>query len=162
VAQALAPHGGAGQNAARVRVLLQSDLPAVMPIENRCYDFPWTEGIFRDCFQSGHTGLALELADQLVGYGVLSAAAGEAHVLNVVIDTPFRGQGFGKRLVRRLLDQARWHRVGRVFLEVRRSNLGAIALYQSVGFESIGVRVGYYPARQSREDAIVMALTLSE
>lgn len=151
---------GLSIGSARVRVLKELDLADVMRIENAIYEFPWTEAIFRDCFKSGYTGLAIERDAQLLGYGMLSAAAGEAHILNVAIDLNARGQGLGKHLVRRLLDQARWHRVERVFLEVRRSNELARKLYFSLGFNEIGERKGYYPAKKGREDAIVMALEL--
>ncbi len=163
---------------ARVRVLTLQDLPAILPLENAAYDFPWTEAVFRDCFQAGYTGLALEsslanTADmprdsnapdncggRFLGYGMLSTAAGEAHILNVVIDPASRGLGLGKQLVQRLLDQARWHRVTRVILEVRESNAAARALYARLNFKEIGLRKAYYPGRQTREDAIVMALEL--
>jgi [ribosomal protein S18]-alanine N-acetyltransferase len=142
------------------RVLQLSDLTAIMRIENEAYEFPWTEAIFKDCFKSGYTGLALEHQSHLIGYGVLSAAAGEAHILNVAIDPKMRGCGLGKRLVTRLIDQARWHRTERIFLEVRRSNETARKLYYKLGFNEIGERIGYYPGRKNREDAIVMALEL--
>jgi [ribosomal protein S18]-alanine N-acetyltransferase len=145
----------------RVRVLQLNDLSKIMPLELAAYEFPWTESIFRDCFKSGYTGLALETeTGQLAGYGVLSAAAGEAHILNVVIDSQWRGHGLGKKLVKRLIDQARWHRAERVFLEVRESNVAARKLYFSLGFNEIGARSGYYPARKGREDAVVMAIEL--
>jgi [ribosomal protein S18]-alanine N-acetyltransferase len=145
---------------ARVRVLTWQDLPLVVPLENAAYDFPWTEAIFRDCFQAGYTGLALECGEEFLGYGMLCAAAGEAHILNVVIAPAARGLGLGKKLVQRLLDQARWHRVDRVLLEVRESNVAARSLYAKLKFQEVGRRKAYYPGRQMREDAIVMALTL--
>jgi [ribosomal protein S18]-alanine N-acetyltransferase len=144
--------------AARVRLLHVEDLTQIMPLENAAYEFPWSEKIFKDCFKSGYTGLVLEIeSGVLAGYGVLSAAAREAHILNVVVGNQWRGHGFGKQLVKRLIDQARWHRAERVFLEVRESNHVARKLYFSLGFNEIGQRSGYYPARKGREDAIVMA-----
>lgn len=145
---------------ARVRVLTVVDLPRMLPLENAAYDFPWSEAIFRDCFAANYTGLAIEHEGALLGYGVLSVAAGEAHILNVVISSTQRGLGLGKKLVRRLIDQARWHRVERVFLEVRASNAVARSLYKSLGFLEIGERKAYYPGRQMREDAVVMFLQL--
>jgi ribosomal-protein-alanine N-acetyltransferase len=59
-----------------------------------------------------------------------------------------------------MIDLARWHMADRVFLEVRPSNPNAIALYASEGFVRIGQRPRYYPAKDGREDAIVMALEL--
>ena len=143
---------------ARVRVLKLTDLPRILPIENAAYDFPWSEGVFRDCFNSNYTGLAIECGDEFLGYGMLSVAAGEAHVLNVVVDSSQRGLGLGKKLVKRLIDQARWHRVERVFLEVRESNTIARNLYAGLGFLEIGLRKAYYPGRQERENAVVMSL----
>ena len=59
-----------------------------------------------------------------------------------------------------MLDLARWHGARQVFLEVRPSNPGAIALYRAEGFNEIGLRPNYYPAAKGREDAIVMAIEL--
>lgn len=145
---------------ARVRVLTVVDLPRILPLETAAYDFPWSEAIFRDCFAANYTGLAIEYDGALLGYGVLSVAADEAHILNVVISSAQRGLGLGKKLVRRLIDQARWHRVEQVFLEVRASNAVARRLYKSLGFLEIGERKGYYPGCQTREDAVVMSLKL--
>ena len=136
------------------------DLPAVVALERVSYDFPWTEGIFSDCLRAGHPCWALWVDGQLSGYGILSVAAGEAHVLNICIDPARRGEGLGRHLLRRLLDIARWNGAARVFLEVRPSNPLAKALYESIGFNEIGRRPRYYPARDGREDAIVMALEL--
>lgn len=138
----------------------QADIDAVAAIENRAYVFPWTPGIFRDCLRAGHQCWVLEAGTQLLGYGVLSAAAGEAHILNICIAPEYQGRGHGRRLLRRLIDLARWHKAQQVFLEVRPSNPAAIALYRDEGFNEIGQRPNYYPAAKGREDAIVMALEL--
>ena len=96
----------------------------------------------------------------IAGYGILSVAAGEAHVLNVCIAAAHRGLGYGRRMMRRLIDLARWYGAERIFLEVRPSNPVAKDLYDSLGFTEIGRRPSYYPARGGREDAIVMALDM--
>ena len=70
--------------------------------------------------------------------------------------------GLGRRLLMRLLDVIRWSGAERVFLEVRPSNPVAQKLYASIGFTEIGRRPRYYPARDGREDAIVMELVLRE
>ncbi|HQZ30313.1 MAG TPA: ribosomal protein S18-alanine N-acetyltransferase [Arenimonas sp.] len=144
----------------QVRPMKQADIDAVAAIENRAYVFPWTPGIFRDCLRAGHQCWVLEAGTQLLGYGVLSAAAGEAHILNICIAPEYQGRGHGRRLLRRLIDLARWHKAQQVFLEVRPSNPAAIALYRDEGFNEIGQRPNYYPAAKGREDAIVMALEL--
>lgn len=146
----------------QVRPMREEDLPAVLAIELRAYPYPWTEGIFRDCIKAGYSLWVLDSHDGLIGYGVLSAAGGEAHILNLCVDPLRQGQGHGRRLLTRLLDLARWHRVERVFLEVRPSNTHAIALYHRSGFCEIGQRPNYYPARWGREDAVVMAREMLE
>lgn len=143
-----------------VRAMRREDLDAVAAIEQASYEFPWSPGIFRDCLQAGHNCWIIAHDGVIAGYGILSVAAGEAHVLNVCIDDAHRGLGYGRRMMRRLLDLARWYGAERVFLEVRPSNPVAHALYESLGFGEIGRRPGYYPARGGREDAIVMALDM--
>ncbi|TAL74053.1 MAG: ribosomal-protein-alanine N-acetyltransferase [Rhodanobacter sp.] len=140
-----------------VRLMHADDLDEVIAIEQASYEFPWTRGIFADCLRVGHPCWVLCVDDLIAGYGILSVGAGEAHVLNICIAPGWRGNGLGRHLLGRLLDVARWSGAERVFLEVRPSNPHAKALYDSVGFREIGRRPHYYPARDGREDAIVMA-----
>ncbi|HDS1137260.1 TPA: ribosomal protein S18-alanine N-acetyltransferase [Stenotrophomonas maltophilia] len=143
-----------------LRALRESDLNAVMAIELRGYPFPWTRGIFIDCLRAGYPGLAMERDGLLIGYGVLSIAADEAHVLNICIDPLAQSRGLGRQLLRALVQLAGDRGAQRVFLEVRPSNTPALALYHSEGFNEIGRRPRYYPAAQGREDAVVMAIEL--
>jgi ribosomal-protein-alanine N-acetyltransferase len=143
-----------------LRPMRAEDVVEVARIEAAAYEFPWTEGIFRDCLRAGYGCWVLARDAELLGYGVLSVAAGEAHVLNVCIAPHQQGEGHGRRLMRRLIDLARWHQAMRIFLEVRPSNPRAIGLYHDLGFNEIGRRPNYYPARGGREDALVMALEL--
>ena len=131
-----------------------------MRVELSAYEFSWTMGIFRECLLAGHGCWVMEMSGRIIGHGVLSSGAGEAHILNVCVAPQHQGQGHGRYLIGRLIDLARWHRAERVFLEVRPSNPGAIHLYDSMGFNEIGRRPRYYPAHKGREDAIVMALEL--
>ncbi|HET7359011.1 MAG TPA: ribosomal protein S18-alanine N-acetyltransferase [Rhodanobacteraceae bacterium] len=143
-----------------VRAMQRDDLAQVTAIEASAYEFPWAPGIFRDCLQAGHGCWVLAGEAGVIGYGILSAAAGEAHVLNLCVAPAHQGHGHGRRLLRRLLDTARWHGAERVFLEVRPSNRAAQALYEHSGFNEIARRPNYYPTQRGREDAIVMALEL--
>ncbi len=147
-------------SAPRVRAMQENDLDRVAEIEAEAYPYPWTLGIFRDCLRAGYGCWVLERDGLLLGYGVLSAGAGEAHVLNVCVSPQFQGEGHGRHLMRRLIDLARWQRADRLYLEVRPSNHRAIALYESLGFRHIGRRPKYYPAPDGREDALVMARDL--
>ena len=143
-----------------LRAMQATDLERVFEIEQRAYEFPWTLGIFHDCLRAGYGCWVMVENERVLGYGILSAAAGEAHILNVCVAPEAQGRGHGRRLVQRLIDLSRWHRVERVFLEVRPSNPRAIALYHDIGFNEIGRRPKYYPAKGGREDALVMAIEL--
>lgn len=145
---------------ATLRAMHTTDIEEVMQVELSAYEFSWTPGIFRECLLGGHGCWVLELHGRIIGHCVLATGAGEAHILNVCVAPRHQGQGLGRYLVQRLIDLARWHRVERVFLEVRPSNKGAVHLYETMGFNEIGRRPGYYPSHTGREDALVMALEL--
>jgi ribosomal-protein-alanine N-acetyltransferase len=145
-----------------IRPMLEIDLGEVAAIEQKSYAFPWSENIFRDCLRVGYTCRALDLAGQVIGYGVMSLGAGEAHILNLCVREEFRTFGFGRRLLEHMLERAGAAGISEAFLEVRPSNLAAIRLYQRLGFEQIGIRRGYYQAPDGREDAIVLKLDLRQ
>lgn len=145
---------------AALRPMREDDLVAVHALEERAYEFPWTLGIFRDCLRSDYAAWVLEEEGAVIGYVLMSVAAGEAHILNVCVAPELQGRGLGRKLVRAILHVARGRAAERVFLEVRPSNTGAIALYHDEGFNEIGRRPRYYPAKDGREDAIVMAMEI--
>lgn len=150
----------AGREAAALRPMRESDLEAVYDIERRAYEFPWALGIFRDCLRADYIAWLLERDGVILGYFLMSLAAGEAHVLNICVAPEQQGRGLGRRLLRSLMHLARARGAQRIFLEVRPSNAGAITLYDTEGFNEIGRRPRYYPARDGREDALVMAIEL--
>jgi ribosomal-protein-alanine N-acetyltransferase len=146
---------------ASLRPMREADLDAIMRVETRAYAFPWTAGIFRDCLRADYPMWVQERDGEILGYGVLSIAAEEAHVLNLCTAPGHEGQGLGRRMLLALLRIARGYGAQRVFLEVRPSNPRAIELYERSGFNQIGRRPRYYPAANNgREDAIVMAMEL--
>jgi len=146
----------AGLPQVRLRPMLESDLAAVVDIEQRVYPFPWTAGIFGDCLRVGYRCAVLELDVVTVGYGIIACGAGEAHLLNVCVREEFRNRGFGRALMNHLLALAAGAGAAVVFLEVRPANTAAVRLYEALGFSQIGVRRGYYQAVSGREDALVM------
>jgi len=143
-----------------MRPMQEEDLDEVMAVERLAYPIPWTLGIFRDCLRVGYCCWVYTRSGQIIGYGVMSVAAGEAHILNVCILPQLQGQGLGRRLLRRLITLAGRHGADTVFLEVRASNRKALHLYLDMGFNEIGLRRGYYPLAKGHEDAVVMALSL--
>jgi [ribosomal protein S18]-alanine N-acetyltransferase len=145
----------------RWRPMTRTDIAAVAMVEAAAYEFPWSPQIFRDCLSAGHQCWVLQdPGGELVGYGVLSTGANEAHVLNLCVAPSQQRRGHGTRMLRHLLELARMNRAHRVFLEVRPSNGNAQRMYERAGFNEVGRRPNYYPARRGREDAIVMAMEL--
>lgn len=150
-----------GGDVVHFRVMQLEDIPGVMAIERRAYEFPWTDGIFRDCIRAGYYCRLCLRGTGLSGYGIMAVAAGEAHVLNLCVDRIERGRGLGKVLLTHLIGRAEEEGALRVLLEVRVSNSAALSLYESAGFEEIGLRRNYYPGRNGRENAIVLSKTLA-
>lgn len=148
--------------AAEIRVMSHDDLSQVSDIERRSYDFPWSHGVFRDCLFAGYDCLVIVRKGRVAGYGILSVAAGEAHILNLCVDPPFRKLGYGERLLDEIVKRARAAEVREIFLEVRPSNEAAIALYAKKGFRRIADRPAYYQAKGGREDAAVLSRVLKK
>jgi ribosomal-protein-alanine N-acetyltransferase len=145
----------------QVRTMSARDLVRVLEIERQAYPFPWNEEIFRDCLRVGYVGLVGELTALVKAYAVMSVIVDEAHILNLCVEPGWQGRGHGRSLLLQLMERARQAQVKHLYLEVRPSNPAAMALYQSCGFNEIGVRRGYYPAQRGREDAVILAKTLS-
>lgn len=144
----------------RIRKMKTTDLKEVLAIEQNLYDFPWTQGIFDDCLAIGYHCWVCEDKDRIFGYAILSIAVDEGHILNLCVDPSAQKKGWASRMLDLLIGIAREKEVDTLFLEVRRSNKAAVALYEKFGFNEAGVRKGYYPAKKGREDAKIFALAL--
>lgn len=139
-----------------IREMRQTDVLAVAAIERSVYEFPWSAGIFRDCLLAGYVSVVLEQSGTVIGYSIMSVAAGEAHLLNLALVETTRRRGYGRMLLEHQMDLARGAGAGSMYLEVRPSNGPALSLYQQAGFEVLGRRKGYYRARFGTEDAVVL------
>ena len=142
------------------RAMTERDLDSVCAIEQRIYAFPWTRGNFVDSIDSGYLCTVAECGGAIAGYGVFTAAAGESHLLNLSIDDRWQRRGFGRALLLYHVELARACGASSLLLEVRPSNAAARALYATEGFEQIAVRRAYYPAGDTREDALLLQLRL--
>lgn len=145
-----------------LRRMRQEDVEGVMNIENVVCEFPWSASIFSDCIKVGYSCWVLDEAGVIVGYGLLSMSAGEAHILNICIKPENQRQGLGLRLMNHLIKQCRFLNADSVYLEVRMSNHGAYDLYTKLGFKQISIRKDYYPATEGREDAKVLSLSFKK
>ena len=145
-----------------IRVMVHDDLKQTSDIERRSYDFPWSHGVFRDCLLAGYNCIVIERVDLVVGYAILSIAAGEAHILNLCVDPNYRHLRYGERLLDEVLLRARRADVKQIFLEVRPSNTAALALYKKKDFHQVTQRPAYYQAKDGREDAAVLCKVLNK
>lgn len=146
------------------RPLQVSELDAVMAVEQRCYEFPWSRGAFVDSLAAGYETEAAFAADGLLdGYRVAMIGVEEMHLLNLTVSPPVQGRGLAHALLHRLEDACRQLALPTLWLEVRPGNQRALALYRRHGFQEVGRRRGYYPAAGGqREDAVVMRLALTD
>jgi [ribosomal protein S18]-alanine N-acetyltransferase len=147
-------------SALRIRRLTYSDLPQVVAIERRSFTTPWSLAMFvLELSKPSGLCLAAELeapdeADrELVGYLVCSRYDTVWHVMNVSVDPDRRRRGIASAMLSALIEQI-GDPEGQITLEVRRSNAGAIVLYERFGFRSVGVRRRYY--QDNGEDAVIM------
>ena len=136
------------------------DLDAVMAIENQAYPYPWSKVIFRDCIKARYQCWVMELDSDIIGYAVFIIAVAECHILNICVNPELHGKGLGRHLLREVLECAAAAQAKCAFLEVRPSNAHAISLYESEGFNEVGTRKKYYPAKHGREDAVIFAKEL--
>jgi ribosomal-protein-alanine N-acetyltransferase len=133
----------------------ERDLDAVAALESSIQAFPWSRGNFADSFQAGHSVWVCRLGGDLIGFSVIMRVLDEAHLLNLGVCRRYQGQGYGARLLRHVMLNAKQHGANKLFLEVRPSNERAVELYRHFGFQQIGLRRGYYPAEVGREDGLV-------
>jgi ribosomal-protein-alanine N-acetyltransferase len=136
------------------------DFPQLLEIEKLTQFAPWTLEVFLRCQEAGYEGWVIEQDSTILGFIVTSLHVGENHILNLCVHPDFQRQGIGRQLVEYVLTRAQNNQADISFLEVRRSNVPAISLYEKLGFIQIGERKGYYPSVHGREDALVFAKDL--
>lgn len=144
----------------RVRPMEPADLPEVLAIEQEAFSVPWSEETFRSLLdREPWVLMVLERAPGVVaGYAVLGCVMDQGELANIAIREVDRGGGWGSVLLDGVLAEADRRGILQLYLEVRRSNEAAAALYRSRGFQEIGIRRNYY--EQPREDARVLVKRL--
>jgi ribosomal-protein-alanine N-acetyltransferase len=139
--------------AVEIRRLTYADLPQVVAIERRAFTTPWSLAMFvLELSKPSGVCLAAEVESELTAYLVCSRYDAVWHLMNVAVDPDRRRRGIATALIGALLERVGPD--GRLTLEVRRSNEGAIALYERFGFRSAGLRRRYYA--DNGEDAVIM------
>ncbi len=137
-----------------------ADLDEVMAIERAAFRYPWSSRFFLQELQvqCAHSILA-EVDGKILGYVLFWLVPGEIDIHNVAVHTGYRRRGIARSLLRQVIAEARDRSLVRITLEVRRSNIAAQKLYESLGFITTGLRKGYYS--DDGEDALAMALHLA-
>jgi ribosomal-protein-alanine N-acetyltransferase len=151
------------------------DLDEVLKIESVSHIHPWTKGNFSDSLAAGHWAYCVRpQVDQVVSgsyldpkilwaYCILFPAVDELHLLNITVSPQLRKLGIGRRMMSAIEGVSAQQKIPRIILEVRPTNTAAVTLYQTLGYEQIGVRKNYYPVDSEtgkREDALVMAKSI--
>ena len=143
-----------------IREMNLEDLSDVFFIEKKAYPFPWSKSLFEQAITSTKYCCVVELNNSIIGYAIISFVVGEAELLNICIDPDQQGKGYANTLLSHITEYAAEADNHEMYLEVRVSNSSAIHLYEKMGFNEIGRRKNYYPGKDGREDAILMALPL--
>ncbi|HEY1103227.1 MAG TPA: ribosomal protein S18-alanine N-acetyltransferase [Burkholderiaceae bacterium] len=141
--------------------MTESRLDAVLRIEQRCYDHPWSHTNFTDSLRSGYEAQLLVAGDGILGYFVAMQGVDEVHLLNITVAPEHQRQGWARVMLDGLAIWSRNRGAQWLWLEVRASNLRAYGIYERYGFRHLGERKNYYPAAGGqREHALVMSLKL--
>ncbi|WP_099518703.1 ribosomal protein S18-alanine N-acetyltransferase [Paenibacillus sp. BIHB 4019] len=138
------------------RSMTLQDIPFIVAIEQEAFTGPWTAEAFTNELTNNMFAkyMVMEYEKEVIGYAGMWVIVDEAHVTNVAVRSDHRGQGLGKLLLGELQRTAVFFGANKMTLEVRVSNEVAQRLYRSLGFESSGIRPGYYSDNQ--EDALIM------
>lgn len=137
------------------REMVPEDADQVEEVEKACFAIPWSRQSFWEEAANENTLYLLALDDRLViGYAGAWLVAGEAQITNVAVSPAYRGQGVGTGLMTELVRRFKERGITAMTLEVRPSNVPALALYEKFGMKSVGRRKGYY--LDNGEDAVIM------
>ena len=138
-----------------IRWMIRRDMPEVLNIENRNFEFSWTEEDFIRCLrQRNCIGMVAEYDEQVVGFMIYELHKNRLHILNFAVSPDFQRQAVGKSMVRKLIGKLSPQRRNRILLEIRETNLGAQLFFRDEGFRAISVLRDFYD--DTIEDAYLM------
>ena len=135
------------------------DISAILEIENKTNQMPWTEAQFISSMEVGHYSVVLQEENNILGFAIYSPIIPESHLLSIAIDPAHQGRGLGDKLLQQIILQNKTIGVKMISLEVRVSNLPAINLYEKRGFHKDAIRPDYYSG-SPKEDALLMSLKI--
>ena len=145
-----------------VRLATMDDVEQIYNIEVDCFSIPWSlESIQHELENSDKKFyVVIEDEDRLIGYGGAWLVADEGQITNIAVRKDYRRDGYGAMINRKIVKECFKRGMTEIFLEVRISNLAALALYRRLGFAVKGLRKDYYS--EPTEDAYIMSLVKEE
>ena len=152
-----------------VSPLVESDIPSILEIENDSQPEPWTAKAFAEEIDRANSRMLVARLEtgspagspsrEIAGYICFWSVAGEIQILNIAVRKTLRRQGIARKLIEIAIRAARETTAGYITLEVRKSNLAARKLYETLGFKVVGERPGYYGAQ--KESAVLMEIEMT-
>lgn len=142
------------------RWMIKKDFNAVLDIEQRSFDSPWTEQeLLNTIKQPDCIAIVAEHCGRVVGYMIYCLGETQIDIANIAVDYDYRRRGVGSSLVSKLRDRTSERR-DRLTTAVKESNLDAQLFFRRLGFRAVAVLKDHY--RNSREDAYLMIYRLGE
>lgn len=141
----------------QVETACLEDLPLFSAIESEVHGNPWSSSMLKDSLLGNHLCFKLISQKKLCGYMIIMQVEDQLELLNIAISPLMQRKGLGSLLLENLLNYANQNQIESVFLEVRCTNLSAIALYRKFNFNQVGIRKNYYFIDNQSEDALIMA-----
>ncbi len=144
----------------KIKVLKPERSKVMAEIAKQAHSHPMSEKLIQSCFGGLYHVFGIEEDNALLGFGILHLLFEEVTLIDICLHPKAQGRGLGKQLLEHLISYATDNGAEVMLLEVRASGDRAIGLYQSLGFNSTGVRPGYYKTSIGSEDAVLMSLQL--
>ncbi len=138
-----------------------ADVDDILQLEGRVAEFPWRREHIVSSVRAGHHCYCLRDQGRIIAFAIVAVVRDNADLLNIAVAGSQQRQGLGSTLLRAVLDRLEAMGVGSCMLEVRPSNQPALKLYYQLGFYEVGRRPDYYPARDGREDALLLCLPMN-
>lgn len=138
-----------------IRWMIRRDMPEILDIEGRSFEFPWSEEDFVRCLrQRNCIGMVSEYGEKVAGFMIYELHKTRLHILNFAVHPDFRQHGVGAQMVNKLVGKLSHQRRTRILLEVRERNLPAQLFFRNTGFRAISVLRDFY--EDTVEDAYLM------
>lgn len=143
----------------QVRYMIRRDLKEALRIEERSFEFPWTEDDYLSCLRVRNCiGMVAESGDQICGVMIYELLKSTLHVLNFAVAPWCRREDVGTAMMQKLINKLSQQRRQEILLEVRETNLAAQLFFRKMGMEAIGVAKNWY--EDTTEDAYIMRYDL--